>query len=179
MIQIDFQKFKTSCIEFLYDLHITQSILLFLGKIRVCFISFDMIINSRFTLTHQTIIKSREKGCIIGQRFMDLKPGNTDTHHNISHRMGFREHIFDLFAGPEIPVRHIMFFHDFLIIRCQALPFTDTFHDLERLFGFNPFVDQIDHNIISCTDGCGNLGFSLLDQRLCIAQPYIRTMGQT
>ena len=93
--------------------------------------------------------------------------------------MGFREHIFDLFAGPEIPVRHLMFLHDFLIIRCQALPFTDTFHNLERLFGFNPFVDQIDHNIISCTDSRGNLGFTFLNQCLRIAQPYIRTMGQT
>ena len=40
-------------------------------------------------------------------------------------------------------------------------------------------IDQVDHDIITGTDGRGNRRLSLLDQCLCIPQPYVRTMGQT
>ncbi len=40
-------------------------------------------------------------------------------------------------------------------------------------------IDQVDHDIITGTDGRGNGRFSFLDQCLCITQPHIRTMGQS
>ena len=41
------------------------------------------------------------------------------------------------------------------------------------------FIDQIRHNIVSGTDRCGNRCRPFLDQRLCIAQPHVRTVRQS
>ena len=96
--------------------------------------------------------------------------------------MRLREHVLDLLAGPDIPVRYIVVKHVLLPLRpLITLSFrNDTFshilHDLKGLLRFQSHTDQIRHDIISCADCGGNGGLLLLDQSLRITKPHIRTM---
>ena len=103
---------------------------------------------------------------IIGQRIIDLTVSDTPCHHNIGCRMGFREHVLDLLTRPDIPVRHI--------VRRSSPPSTPAivtvpFHFrttasmiLKDMLTLQPHTDQIDHNIITGTDGRGNGRLSFL-----------------
>ena len=93
--------------------------------------------------------------------------------------MGLRKHVLDLLTGPDVPVRHIVGFHLLFPLRFQSLTFTDALHDGEGKLTLQSLIDQVDHDIITGTDGRGNGRFSFLYQCLCITQPHIRTMGQT
>ena len=97
--------------------------------------------------------------------------------------MGLGEHVLDLFTGPDIPVRHIVGDHVCLPLRPVVTfalghgTLSDSLHDLEGFLGIQPLADQVDHDIVTGTDGRGNGGFSFQDQRLGIAQPYVRSVG--
>ena len=93
--------------------------------------------------------------------------------------MGFREHILNLFTGPYVPFRHIMFSHGGFPFIPKTLTFTNCFHDRKGKTALYPHADQIDHNIISCTDGCGNGSLSLFNKSLGITKPYVCTMGKS
>ena len=54
-------------------------------------------------------------------------------HHNVSHCMSSREHVLDLLTGLDIPLRHIVFPHEIFLFFRQPFPFTDFFHDGERV----------------------------------------------
>ena len=64
--------------------------------------------------------------------------------------MGAREHIFNLIAGIDIPVRNIVLFHrrNLLIVEV-FLSLTDDFHDFERGFILNALQNQIVHDVVS------------------------------
>ena len=83
--------------------------------------------------------------------------------------MGLREHVFDLFAGPDIPVRHAVGCHLLLPLRLQALALSHPLHDGEGQSLLQAPADQVDHDVISGTDGSLNGCLSLLDQSLGIA----------
>ena len=59
----------------------------------------------------------------------------------------------------------------------------DTFsyllHDVKCKSRFQSPVDQIRHNIISCTDRGRKFTDALRNQCLCVSKPYIRTMGKS
>ena len=141
-----------------------------------------------FSLTHQLITESgrtdRKICCIVSQRIKHLTVGNAPCHHNIRGCMGFREHVLNLLTGPDIPVRYIVIDHILLPFRpfvtfsfCHnSLP--DILHNLKRFLGIQSHANQIDHDIIPCTDGGRNRCLLFLNQCLCIAKPYVRTMGQ-
>ena len=93
--------------------------------------------------------------------------------------MCFREHVFDLFARPDIPVRHIVCQHLLFPLRFQSFPLSHALHDREGLLAVQPFSDQISHDVISCTDCRGNGCLAFFDQGLCISKPYVCSMGQT
>ena len=93
--------------------------------------------------------------------------------------MCLREHIFNLFTGPDIPFRNIVFTHGSFPLFAQTFSFTYSFHDRKGKAAFYPHADEIDHNIISCTDCSRNRCFSFFDQCLCISQPYVCTMRQS
>ena len=99
--------------------------------------------------------------------------------------MGFREHIFNLLTRTDIPFRHPVFQHIFLILRplftfsfCDK-SFTDTLHNCKGFLTIQPFINQVRHNIISCTNCRRNRCLSFLNQRLCIVKPYVRPVGKT
>ena len=93
--------------------------------------------------------------------------------------MCLREHVLNFFTGPNIPFRYIMFSHSCFPLITKSLSFTDGLHDSERKTALYAHTDEVDHDVISCTDCGGNRCFSLFDQGLCIAKPYVRTMRQT
>ena len=93
--------------------------------------------------------------------------------------MGFREHVADLLTGIDVPFRHVFFPHRLFPLRFQPLSFPYTFHDRKRKRTLHPLIDQIDHNIISGTDRCGNRCLSGFDQLLRIAQPHIGSVRQS
>ena len=92
--------------------------------------------------------------------------------------MGFGEHIFDLLAGPDIPVRHPVGLHLRHPLGFQSLALSYTLHDGEGQSLVQPLGNQIDHNVVTGTDGCLNGCLSLLNQGLGISQPHIRAVGQ-
>ena len=66
---------------------------------------------------------------IIGQRIIDLAVSDPVRHHNVGRRMGLREHILDLLARPDIPVRDSGLLHGFLEIVCKPFSFSYFFHN--------------------------------------------------
>ena len=72
-----------------------------------------------------------------------------------------------------------MFFHGLDPFITKTFTFTDALHNSKRQTTLHTFSDQIDHNIISGTDRCGNGRCTILNQHLCITQPNVSTMGKT
>ena len=181
--QVDRHKLKAPCIHFLHNLHILYRILLLLRQgifpaVIICQEIFQLFL----PLAHQLIAKGSgadtEKSRIIGQRVKNLAVGNPPRHHNVSRRMGFWEHVFYFFTGPDIPIRHVMACHGFFPLRFQPLALADAFHNGKAQFAFHPHGNQVRHNIVTGTDCRGNGCLFLLNQRLGIPQPHIRPMGQ-
>ncbi|SIF58059.1 Uncharacterised protein [Mycobacteroides abscessus subsp. abscessus] len=92
--------------------------------------------------------------------------------------MCFREHIFYLFAGINIPFRHFIFSHFFFHIIRESLSFTDRLHDLKGEGRLQPLIDQIDHNVITAAYYFTQSTDAVMDKLLCIAEPYIRPVRQ-
>ena len=183
-VNINGHKIITSCIHFLNNTHIFQGILLFFGR-SVPFLAYLCHIKLQlfFSHTHQFIGKScgtdTEVCTVISQRLEYLKPGDSVCHHNVSCRMGFREHIFDFFAGPDVPVRNAMFLHGCDPFITKTFSLTDTLHDGKCQTTLHSLANEIDHNIISGTDCCRNGSLSFFDQSLGISQPHVSTMGKS
>ena len=57
--------------------------------------------------------------------------------------------------------------------------FTDFLHDIEGKSGIKSHVYQINHNIVTTTNGCRYGTLARLDELLRVAQPYIGSMRQT
>ena len=93
--------------------------------------------------------------------------------------MGFREHVLDLVAGSDIPVGNPMPAHLFFPFRRQSLTLSYLLHDGKGQFRVHPLSDQVDHDVISGTDGSGDRTDLVHDQILGIAQPYIRSVGKS
>ena len=134
-------------------------------------------------LAHQFIRKSgcpdAEKSGIKRQGIINLAICDTPCHHYISRRMRLRKHILDLFARPDIPIRHFSLCHGLLHFRLQSLSFPDALHNGKSKGAFHPHPDQVHHNIIPRANRRGDRRLSLLNQSLGVPQPYIRTMSQS
>ena len=89
------------------------------------------------------------------------------------------EHILDLFTGPDVPLRNLVFPHRSFPFITQSLSLTDTLHNGKCKTALHSHADKVDHNIISRTDCCRNRCLTFFDQCLCVAEPHVRTMGQT
>ena len=93
--------------------------------------------------------------------------------------MRLREHVADLLTRPDIPVRHILGFHRFFPFRLQPFSLSHALHDRKGKGTLHPFVDQVDHDIISCTDRGRNSRLTGLYQLLRVAEPHVRPVGQS
>src|SRR5699024_1077374 len=76
-----------------------------------------------------------EVNCVEYSRMVDFEPHEPDGRHQVGHGVGFGEHILDLAARFNVPIRHIMLPHRFLPAGLEAtlrdLPFTHGLHDIE------------------------------------------------
>ena len=145
---------------------------------------FDGFLRHIDPFAHTGIVKvitgsDRKISRIIGFRIVDFEIGDTECHHYICRRMSLREHILDLLAGFNIPVRYICRLHiDDILIR-QTFPFSNLFHNFERFLFLYPFVDEIDHDTVTSRNGLFQSDGAIFNQSLSIPQPYVRTVGQT
>ena len=125
-----------------------------------------IIFQTFFSHTHQFVRKgsgtNTEISRIIGQWLKYLIPGNTICHHNIGCCMSLGEHILDQLTGSRYTSRTSCSFMVCDPLLTKALALTDTLHNGKGQATLHSLTDQIDHNIITCTDRSGNRCFSFL-----------------
>ena len=113
---------------------------------------------------------------------IDLEPHQPDGRHQIGHRMGFREHILDLPAGLDVPVRDFVFPHGFFPAGLEAalghLALTDSLHDIEGHLRFQPLAEQVEHDAVTAADDLGDGAGAAADQLIGVVGPDVRAMGQ-
>ena len=120
---------------------------------------------------------------IEGLRLVDLVPHQPDGTHQVGHSMGLGEHILDLAAALDIPVRHLMLPHGFLPARLEAalghLALTHGLHDIKGHLGLQPLAQQVQHDAVTAADDLCNGAGAAADQLVRVARPHVRTVGQT
>ena len=85
----------------------------------------------------KTLRADRKVRRIERERLMYLEPGNAERHHDVSHRVRLREHIFDFLAGVDVPFRNVLLVHGGLHLLGQTLALSDGLHRLERQLGLD------------------------------------------
>ena len=96
--------------------------------------------------------------------------------------MRFWEHIFDFQTAVNVPLRNIVILQHLDALRRKGLgrfALTGILHDLERLFRLNALVQQIGHDAVTGPDDIRNGAGAVVDEILGVAQPYVRSVGQT
>ena len=109
---------------------------------------------------------------------MDLEPRHPQGHGHIRDGMSLGEHVFDLFAAVQEPVRHLCVHHGLFHFRFQSATFPDAFHGRKRQLGFHTLVDQIVHDIVTAADAFAQRCGSGSDDLLRVAKPYVRSVAQ-
>ena len=96
--------------------------------------------------------------------------------------MGFREHILDLPAGFDVPVRDLVLPHGFFPAGLEAalghLALTDGLHDIESHLRFQPLAEQVEHDAVTAADDLGDGAGAAANQLIGVVGPDIRAMGQ-
>ncbi len=132
---------------------------------------------------HQLIIKragaDAEIRRVILKREKHLAVGNAPGHHHIGDRVGFREHVFDLFAGIDVPLRNAVRQHFRFPLLPEPPAFANRFHDREGQALVQPHLNQIHHDIVAAADGGLNRGLAAQNQILGVAHPHVGAVGQT
>ena len=146
------------------------------------------MLDAIFAHAHFFVVKGSradaEEGRVVGQRIKDLAVGNAPCHHNVSDCVGFREHVLDALAAPDVPVRYVVGLHVcFPLVPVFAFAagdfaFTDVFHDVEAFLAVDALADQIGHDVVTGTDSRGDGCFAFFKQRLGIADPHVCSVGQ-
>ena len=96
--------------------------------------------------------------------------------------MCLREHVLDLLARFDVPVRnsaglHLLnVFRPLLDLACRNLTLTYAFHDVESvLVGKSP-VDKARHDGVTASDNGVKIARTVSDEILCVSGPYIGTV---
>ena len=127
-----------------------------------------------------------EVGCLCSkvhsvelQRVVYLVVGFTQRHHYVCDCVGAREHVLDLAAGIDVPVRHVVLYHELLLLLRHAFALTDLLHDGERVTVFETLLAKVVHYVVTGGDGLAHCGDAVYNQILRVAQPYVRAVGQS
>ena len=113
---------------------------------------------------------------------MHLVPAETKGSDHIGSGMRLREHVFDLEAGINVPVRNAVVSHGLdMFIREQLLgvAFTHDLHDLEGHLIRNALGDEVGHNAVTCSDNLRNGADAVGNQFLRVAEVNVGTVGQS
>ena len=140
-------------------------------------------------LTHNLIGKcictDTEVRSVICKWMIYLVPGNTPGHHNVRNSVSLREHVLNLLAAPDVPVRYALLLHLCLEVRPLVATaagndtLTNTLHDSKCIARLKSLIKKIYHYIITTTDGTGKLTFTFLNKLLSITQPNVCTMRKS
>ena len=183
LVNVNRKELKAPEVIFVDNFQRGQQILVLIGGILVIVDGIDIGKDRVHALGHQYRIKATllaaavEISGVECQGVVDLKPSDTEGHHNVGHRMGLGEQVLDLLAGADVPVRYAGGNHFLLRSRGQSPALTDRFHDLEGPFLRHTAGDQVDHDIVTTANGavhCGSLGGYQIPG---IAQPHVGAMS--
>ena len=131
---------------------------------------------------------NREESAVVGQRLVDLIPGDAEGHHDVGHGVGPREEVADLMARVDEPLRDMAGFQLPFVVRrllaqfielVDALALTDIFHDLETRLGLDAVLDEIVHDVVTRRDGFLQGNRARRNQVLGIVQPDVGAVGET
>ena len=183
-VNIDGPELKAAGIHLLYDVHVLHRVLLLLGQgIAAPLIIRHIVSQALLSLAHQLVTERRradtEVSRIISQRIVDLTVGNSPGHHYVGRRVGLREHVLNQGTGLDIPVLHSRRLHGLDPFRFQTLALSHALHDGKGKARLHAHLNQVEHDIVTGTDGSGNCRLALFNEALGIIQPHVRTMGQT
>ncbi|SCH49485.1 Uncharacterised protein [uncultured Faecalibacterium sp.] len=96
--------------------------------------------------------------------------------------MGLGEHILDLAAALDVPVRHLVLPHGFLPAILETalghLALAHSLHDIKGHLGFQPLAQQVQHDAVTAANDLRNGAGAAADQLVRVAGPHIGAMGQ-
>ena len=92
--------------------------------------------------------------------------------------MGLREHVLDLLAGIDVPLRDTVIEHVLTPLVLEALVLSGELHDGEGLTRVHALMHEVDHDIISTADRLLQRGRAVLDEVLGVVEVDIGTMAE-
>ena len=96
--------------------------------------------------------------------------------------MGLGEHILDLAAALDVPVRHLVLPHGFLPAILEAalgyLALTHSLHDIKGHLGLQTLAQQVQHDAVTAANDLRNGAGAAADQLVRVAGPHIGAVGQ-
>ena len=92
--------------------------------------------------------------------------------------MRFREHVFDLFTGINVPLGHIVRAHLGLPLGFESATFSHRLHDRKRKTVVKSVADEVEHDTVARTYDLGNRTNAVADEVLRIAKPYVGAVRQ-
>ena len=113
---------------------------------------------------------------------MHLVPAEAQRRDHVGGSVRFREHVLNLIAGLDVPIRHVVLLHCGDVLLREELfrvALTGDFHNLKRHFRLKAFQEQVGHDAVSRTDDGGDGAGAVFDEVLRVADPNIRAVGQT
>ena len=178
---------KAAEIELVAHLQRHQQVLLHIGGILVVLDLADLALHRVDTRAAVFRIKSLgadgEIGSIESQGTMHLIPRNAEGHHHVGHGVSLGEQVADLGEGVDVPLGHFMLVHGLLPALFKALllhlALTDGLHDLKAHLRIKTHGDEIEHNIVTAAHRLQNGGSTIHNEVAGVAQPHIRTVGET
>ena len=107
---------------------------------------------------------------------MHLVPRKPQSRNYISCGVSLREHVFYLFAGGDIPFRHLMFTHDIFKFLRQPLTLSHRLHDFEGVCRRQSAMQEIQHYGVTGTDDRVDRTDALFYQRFAVIEPDTGTV---
>ena len=188
-VKVNIVKRESAQIEFIADFERRQQIFFLVRMIRIGVDALDVLLHSLDAMCHHhgveavLLTAAVEIGRIKRQRVMYLEPRDAEGHHDIGRSVRLREEVFDLFAGFDVPFRHLMLAHLLhnalrprLALVDRAL--SDGLHEFEGTLLRQTALDEIEHDIVAAADGLIDRGRAAQDQVLRVAEPNIRAVGE-
>ena len=113
---------------------------------------------------------------------INFEPHQPNGRHQVGDGVGLGEHILDLSAGFNIPVRDLVLPHGFLPAGLEAalchLTFADGLHDIEGHLWFQPLAEQVKHNAVTAADDLRDGAGSVPDEFIGVVGPDVSAVRQ-
>ena len=145
-------------------------------------ILIDVVAELVDTAAHLIVVEAVRTDTVVCRVVLDrieyLTVGDTPRHHDIGGGMGLREHVLDLLAGIDVPLRNTVIEHVLAPLVLQALVLSGELHDGEGLTRVHALMHEVDHDIISTADRLLQGGCAVLDEVLRVVEVDVRTVAE-